>query len=236
MEAVQGRQTGVTLVELMIAMLIGLFLLEGVLYIFQSSKSGARLIEAEATMHDNALFAIESLNHTIRMTGHNDYDNVTSTYDPSLTYADIAIPGGTNGDVIQGSEGASGAPDTIIVYFKGAADGTTLDCLGGTVAAGTVVRNTFSINANNELECAVGAQPAQPLVSGVTDMQVTWGIDNDADGEADQFVSYASLNTATARDRIVALIIQLTLASSVGNESISNKIFTTAVALRNKLP
>lgn len=236
MEGHHSKQLGLTLVELMITMLIGLFLLQGVLYVFQSSKSGYRLIEAEAAMHDSALFAIESLNNTIRMTGHNDFNNTTGLFDPSLLYSDIVIPAGTDGDVIQGSEGASGAPDTIIVYFKGAADGTSEDCLGAPVAAGAVVRNTFSIDAvANELECDVDGGGPQPLVSGVTDMQVTWGIDNDANGEADQFVSYNSLNTAANRDEIVALIITLTMASTVGNESITNKTFTTAVALRNKL-
>lgn len=239
MENLCSKQSGLTLVELMIAMLIGLFLLQGVLYVFQSSKSGFRLIESEAAMHDSALFAIESLNSTIRMAGHNDFNNATLVFDPSETWQNIDTSGlglgVVAGDIIQGADPA-GAPDQIDVFFEGAADGSTRNCLGAGVAAGTVVRNTFTIDAtNNELECGVNNAPGEPLVSNVTDMQVTWGIDNNADGEADQFVAYAALGTAAARQNIVALIITLRLSSGTGDSVIANKTFTTAVALRNKL-
>ena len=232
------KQRGVTLVELMIALLIGVILTSGVLYSFQLSKKSYALIEAEATLHDNALFTIETLNSIIRLAGNTTAHN--------QTFTDITI-GGNAGDIVNGSNG----PDTISVWYEGGSlGGNVTDCLGNTVAPTPVggpsapVQSTFQLSAINpdgtfNLECArtnaAGATSTQPLISGVTDMQITYGIDPDNDGTINQYVDMGStdLDTVAERLTILAVRVQLTLQTTNATET-DTRVFNTGIHLRNK--
>ncbi|MDD2724765.1 MAG: PilW family protein [Methylovulum sp.] len=63
------RQTGLTLIEIMVAMLIGLFLLGGVLQVFVGSKQTNRMLEALSRIQENGRYAMGFLNNDIRMAG-----------------------------------------------------------------------------------------------------------------------------------------------------------------------
>lgn len=64
------KQRGLTLVELMIAMTIGLLLLGGITSIMISSRQTYRVNEALSRMQDNARFAFQVLSRDIRMAGY----------------------------------------------------------------------------------------------------------------------------------------------------------------------
>ena len=61
---------GFTLVEILIAMMIGLFLLAGVLQIFINSKQSYRMQEALARLQESGRFALDFLDRDIRMAGY----------------------------------------------------------------------------------------------------------------------------------------------------------------------
>ena len=63
-------QTGMTLIEIMIALLIGAFLLGGVLQIFINSKQTYRMQENLSRLQENGRFAMEFLARDIRMAGY----------------------------------------------------------------------------------------------------------------------------------------------------------------------
>jgi len=63
------HQRGVTLVELMIAMLLGLFLIGGLLQIFISSKQTYRMQEGLSRVQENGRFAMDFITRDIRMAG-----------------------------------------------------------------------------------------------------------------------------------------------------------------------
>lgn len=63
-------QQGLSLVELMIAMLIGLLLILGVMQVFSASRVSYQLSEGMARTQENSRFAIEMLQRDIRMAGH----------------------------------------------------------------------------------------------------------------------------------------------------------------------
>lgn len=63
-------QTGLTLVEMMVAMVIGLVLMLGVIEVFSASRTASRLAEGGARAQENARFALEFLQRDIRMAGH----------------------------------------------------------------------------------------------------------------------------------------------------------------------
>ncbi len=64
------NQQGLTLVEVMVAMTIGLVLLGGVVTVMSSSQSTYRVNEAMARMQENARYAFQLLSRDIRMAGY----------------------------------------------------------------------------------------------------------------------------------------------------------------------
>ncbi len=64
------RQAGLSLVELMIAMAIGLLLMLGVIQIFIASQAASRLSEGVARVQENGRFALDFLERDVRMAGH----------------------------------------------------------------------------------------------------------------------------------------------------------------------
>ena len=61
--------SGFSLVELMIAMVLGLILIGGMVSIFSSNHSSSRLNHAIATIQENARFALDVISRDVRMAG-----------------------------------------------------------------------------------------------------------------------------------------------------------------------
>ena len=64
------RQHGLSIVELMVAMVISLMLLAGVVQIFTSSKATYRTQEALSRLQENARFAVDFVNRRVRLGGY----------------------------------------------------------------------------------------------------------------------------------------------------------------------
>lgn len=63
------KQQGMTLIEILIAMLLGVFLLAGVLQIFLNTKQTYRMQEGLSRLQENGRFAMEFISQDVRMTG-----------------------------------------------------------------------------------------------------------------------------------------------------------------------
>ncbi|WP_313139054.1 PilW family protein [Stenotrophomonas sp.] len=61
---------GLSLIEMMVAMVIGLVLMLGVVQVFIASRTASRLAEGNARAQENGRFALEFLQRDIRMAGH----------------------------------------------------------------------------------------------------------------------------------------------------------------------
>lgn len=66
----QRYQHGLSLVEMMIAITLGMILIAGVIQIFSSSKQTYRVQEAMGRLQENARFALDLLGHDLRMAGN----------------------------------------------------------------------------------------------------------------------------------------------------------------------
>jgi type IV pilus assembly protein PilW len=139
------RQSGMTLVEIMVAMLVGIFLTGGVLQVFASSKQTYRVHEATSRMQENGRMALEVLSRDIRMADFwgcvSDPSNFVNNLDSSGTgYVDF-LSGG-----VEGTEGASGAPDSLIL--RGGVDRN----LGVEPPYGPQASANIFVGTNNGLE------------------------------------------------------------------------------------
>lgn len=92
------HQTGLTLVELMIALVLGLLLIGGVLQVLQSTQQSYRLQENMSRLQENGRLATEMLARDLRMAG----------FSQCGAMADIAIHNNVKGD--------DGGPDPVFDF------------------------------------------------------------------------------------------------------------------------
>lgn len=66
----KNPQLGLTLIELMIALVLGLLLVAGVIQVFVNNNHTARVTEAHSRLQENARFALEILTRDVRSAGY----------------------------------------------------------------------------------------------------------------------------------------------------------------------
>lgn len=81
MTMLRRRQSGLTLIELMIAMTIGVFLVGGAMLIFVNSSDARRTNDDVSRMQENTRFAMEMLQPDVRMAGLWGLTNITGLLD-----------------------------------------------------------------------------------------------------------------------------------------------------------
>lgn len=64
------NQSGMTLIEIMVAMLLGVFLIAGVLQIFIGSRQSYRLADGQSRLQENGRYALEIISHDLRLAGY----------------------------------------------------------------------------------------------------------------------------------------------------------------------
>jgi type IV pilus assembly protein PilW len=72
------KNQGFTLIEILVAMFIGLFLIAGILQIFINSKQSYRTQEALARLQESGRFALDFLDHDIRMAGYRGCSSINT--------------------------------------------------------------------------------------------------------------------------------------------------------------
>ncbi len=250
-------QKGFTMVELLVATAIGLFLISGVFQLFSANRQSSRIQENLSHVQENGRFAITEISRVLRMTGIKS-DPVDTT-----TFVTTAAVSGVD----SGSLGA----DEIFISFQGAVGtataGGVIDCLGTrflAVLPATTITNRFYLandaNGVSSLFCVetTAATPnPQPLVENVVDMQITYGVDTNNSGTANYYVDATTVTAGTAGvpDWINVVSVNFNLLAVSGEDSVTTtaqtytfngaavtasdnrlyKVFSITVALRNLL-
>ena len=98
-----GRSRGFSLIELMVAMVIGLLLLGGLVILMVNSKKNYATQDYSARLQENARFAIHFLSYDIRMAGYYGCSN--------------DIINDTNIKAIAPVDSSSGSPDGITITY-----------------------------------------------------------------------------------------------------------------------
>jgi type IV pilus assembly protein PilW len=169
-----SHQRGLTLVELVVAMAIAVFLLAGLLTILDNTRRTATTQSVLAQLQDSQRLAMTLLGDVIQEAGYFP--------DPTVNTSAGALPPdalfAAGGQAVAGT--ANGAPpgDTITIRFLTASNDNVINCTGGTNTSGATVlyENTFSVDALGNLLCAVNGGPGVPLVSGVQTLLVLYGV------------------------------------------------------------
>ena len=238
----QRRQQGVTLVELMVALVISLIVLAGVGNIFIAGKRAYLAQEGLSRVQENGRFALAILSRDINLGGYH-------------------APGQAAPVAIQATDGVGTASDSITISYNAPPGGTTSCANGLRVAEGDVITNAYSIENNAQgvpaLFCNDGNSSSLELIEGIENMQLLYGVDTDADRYANQYMTAnnvsafanvvsirLSLLTRGSRDSGATLnktylLLGKTLGPYVdanGNiDGIPRRIFTTTILIRNPL-
>ena len=137
-----SRQSGLTLIELMIAMVIGLFLVGGVLQVFSSARQTYRVHDATSRMQEGGRMALEVLARDIRMAdfwgcASNSINMVNNLDTGGAGYVDFVTGG------VVGTDGGGMTPDSITL--RGGFDaGITVEPPYGPQASANIKVNTAS--------------------------------------------------------------------------------------------
>ena len=185
--APRSRQAGFSLIELMIAVTIGLFITLGLSEMFLSMYTTSATQRSFAQFQDNQRFAINILSNNLSLIGYY-WDPNSTTITNALVATTTSNPDGSAfaaGTGLVGTSPTTGS-DTINVYYQSggsAADGL-INCQGQTApTAATPVTfiNSFSIDANSNLVCAVRVgtgTTGSPLIvaNNVQSMKILYGL------------------------------------------------------------
>lgn len=182
-----ARQAGLTLVEIMVSLTLGLVVLLAIGSVYIGSRQTYRVQEDNARLQEAGKYALEVIGRSIRQSGA-DSDMV---FNPVTVTLECVPPACTP---INGINGAAGTADTLAVELyagreedAGGGVWVTRDCTGGQIAAGAVITNTFNV-VGTDLRCTGSVGGTQTLVSDIEDLQVIYGIDTTGDQSADRYV------------------------------------------------
>lgn len=226
--AAKTNAGGFSIIELMIAIFITLFLVGGMLGIIISMKGSFSSQDQLGRLHENELFGLSTLDNTIRQAGY--FTDPTTTLEATAFPATAATtPAFALAQTVSGSVGTSPASDTITVRFQtGPSDGL-MNCLGDTnkTLAAITWTNTFAVdNTTHQLTCTVtqnGAAPVAadttPLIDNVASMKVLYGIATTVPRSADQYLTATSLLALSPVPKVVSVQLTLELLNLVNKNS-----------------
>ena len=209
-------QKGLSLIELMIAITLSIFITAAMISLFVNSKQNYRLNENMSRLQENARFAMSFLARDIRM----------SDYRTCVTADRLATAiAGTNNNGLNNS-------DTVTVIWQtsecapavATLPTTTIYSIGnGSSGAPALFRSVNGVNTE--------------LVEGIENLQILYGEDTDNDDVPNYYVDSASItNMAQAvsvRLTVVARTLETNLTTGGGRIT---RNFTSTVTLRNRLP
>jgi type IV pilus assembly protein PilW len=220
-----ARQSGFTLVEMMVAVAISLVVILGFTLTFVSIKQSFISQDKTAQLQDNERLAMAILTGSGQQAG---YYPLPATLDSnqiiastSTTYGDMPA-----GQAVMGTSGST--TDTFSMAFAASANDGLITCQGHTVSAADIaaapsmtnnsvgVRNTFYVDtAAKTLNCIVqvnngtastyGGGTTQPLVTNVASMQVVYGVDGGAGSVAGYYPASGVTTWASVKSVRVTL-------------------------------
>lgn len=159
-----GRQRGVTLTELMIALVLGALVVLAATAMVVSSRGTYRTQDEGTRLAESARFGLELSNRIVRLAGYTNFgDDATppASYVPDplwlVTPDSYAFNGpnvvGTNNSKPGGGAGLNGSDSLTIRFFgsspvnSNVADGNVLDCAGTPVPQSPTATSPAVINA-----------------------------------------------------------------------------------------
>lgn len=227
---------GFGLIEIMVALVLGLVISMGVIQIFVASRGTYTTQNTSARMQEDARFVLSKMMQEIRMTGMFgclSVDNLTPasgalTVKPAAFNNPILWNNANNTlTLITADIGGSGGAPTWTVISDCQAT-TQLFTGVRAPAAGQIafpLRQLTYVLTGTELTVAVGTAPAQPLLNNVGALAIDFGV-------AGTPMTYTPVINAGNAANIRSVRIRLTLTDPNGR--VRDQVYNVVAAVRNR--
>src|SRR5690606_1861860 len=165
---VAGSQVGMSLVELMIALLLGIILTLGVVQFFLGSNKTYRTTEALAQLQESVRYSLSKLNYEIRMAGHygclvgepaDHLDSSHAAYDATLYDTKVAVIGWEADDTESGEKFEIATLDAGGNGWGNGSGDDLPDALAGDVIPGNDV---LVVNSGTRVDVVLDGNPSPP--------------------------------------------------------------------------
>lgn len=204
------RSTGISTVELMVALAVGLLLsLFASALLLAAHANYAQQADA-ADMEDAGRYAIHALTAAVRQTAWQDWslqaDTDEYTPAPIAGLDDRTLPR-TQDAIANPSPASVNGSDVLAIRFHAAADGSAMNCAGFPVNDDAHAWSVFYVaraaDGEGELLCkyrGTHSWSADAIVRGVDSLQVLYGIDTDnpRDGIPNRYLTATQIAAADA--------------------------------------
>lgn len=225
-----SRQSGVSLIELMIGMVVGLMVVIASMGSLVYTRTASRVMGDSTRLQQDAATAFRIIGQVARQAGARrlmDTPGGTVSFNPK--YKGIQVNANTfRPAAVRGTDGAFNGPDTLEIdrdntlapeANKSPMDIDSVDCLGEPIERAYSVSSKFSVDAG-QLKCdgSGNSNGAFSLMSGVEDFQVWYGL---REGPGLRYTTATALNQLSPApwDQVEALRVCLRLAGELTNEA-----------------
>ncbi len=203
------KQKGVTLIELLVALVICSFVVSAIYRLFVIQTRAYTVQDEVIEVQQTVRSAMEILLRDLRMTGYDD-DSLAST----VTIPTPAILALQNNSITVSYE----------YYDSGAAQYQRHDVAYWTDASSTLFRQR-TINGVPETR--------EALLENVNALAFTYGIDTDEDGDVDNWVAAGGIGVS----KVIAVRVSLSARSTSVNPDVQRRVspreLTSTIAFRN---
>jgi len=204
-------QRGYTLVEIMIAVLVALFLLEGLLTIVQNNRRVFGAQNQLAQLQDGQRMVMTMIADIVQTAGY--FPDPTVNTSAALT----ATAPFAAGQAIAGTYNAAAPGDTIRARYVTASGDGILNCSGAsnTSGANQIYVNVFRI-IGGQLVCTMNGTQ-YTLVSGVTNFSVLYGVKTNFAVDDNTVDSYLNASEMTAANwkNVITVTVTLTFTNPI---------------------
>jgi type IV pilus assembly protein PilW len=214
---VAGPQRGLSLIELLVAILIALFLIGGVVVVEQGVNLSYSQQNGLSQLQDEQRFAMSVLRNVIGTAGY--YPN------PTINTLTTALPASGNfaagQSIYEPGTCPASTPDCIYIrYMTALGDGINL--CDGSPATNTLYTSYLYIAADahsgNDLYCQLNGGTAVPLVNGLTAMQIYYGVATGADNNVTEYLTAAQVTAGGYWSNVTSVQVTLTFTNPLASQ------------------
>jgi type IV pilus assembly protein PilW len=236
-----NSQQGFTLIELMIAVTVGLFLIGGMLMMVQSTRNAFGNQNALAQLQDNERLVMTFMAEVVESAGYfpDPVHNVSTGVLPvTATFA-------TAGQSVFGTYNAASPYDSVSIRYAAAVNDNVFNCKGliNTGAAIDVFINRFWINTadpnNPVLTCTVITNTipapgfAVALVNGVQKLAILYGVKRNPVDTGSCADTYLRADQMAAADWTAVCSIKMSVSFANPIKPASPLVITRVIAVMN---
>jgi len=203
---------GFTLIEILIALLIGLFLMGALLTIVQANRTVFGNQNQLAQLQDSERMAMTMMADVIQSAGYFP-DPTTNTLGGTLA----AVAPFATGQSISGTYSAGAPGDQISVRYMTAGGDGILNCSGQSNPVGgpnTLYVNQFQV-LNGQLVCTMNGTQYN-LVNGVSQLSILYGVKANtgaAGNNVDTYMNATQVTNAALWGSVISALVQLTFTN-----------------------